>query len=481
MFAPAVPADLVAGKYRLTRMLGRGGMGSVWEGVHVTLGTRVACKFIEAEYAGSKEARDRFENEARAAAALRSKHVVEVYDHGVMADGRPYIVMEFLQGEPLDSRIERRGALTVAETARILQQVARALGKAHAQGIVHRDLKPENIFLVWDEEDQADIAKVVDFGIAKFTNDSLGISSQTRTGSILGTPFYMSPEQARGLRSVDARSDLWSLGVIGFQCMTGQVPFNGEALGDLLVKICTGDPPVPSSLRPELGPEVDAWVRRALAREPEQRFQSAREMADALSAAAGEPVRSPQASTFADESTVGPGPRAPGLSNTAGALTNAALTRSTPSANPPLANKSLLFGLAGGALLVVGGVVAVLVGTGGGAGDVAPEPAVAAAPAESPAAPEKAPDPEPAKEPVSDAKKPAEDQPPEAKDAKAAEPAEGKGSEVSDSKAPVAADPKPATTASPTPKVTRPKTEPKKDPAPSTPTTRKPGPVDLGY
>src|SRR6478609_3959560 len=244
------PSELVAGKYQLTRLLGRGGMGSVWEGVHATLGTRVACKFIEAEYADSREAHERFENEARAAATLRSKHVVEVYDHGVMGDGRPYIVMEFLSGEPLDTRLERQGVLSLTDMATVLQHVGRALTKAHSVGIIHRDLKPENVFLVWDEEDGADIAKVVDFGIAKFTQASMGISSQTRTGSVIGTPYYMSPEQARGLRSVDTRADLWSLGVITFQCLTGQLPFTGEAVGDLLVHICTSDPATPSTLRP---------------------------------------------------------------------------------------------------------------------------------------------------------------------------------------------------------------------------------------
>src|SRR5262245_53017539 len=189
-------------------------MGSVWEGVHTTLNTRVAVKFIDAQHAGSTEARNRFENEARAAAKLRSKHVVEVYDHGVTEDGRPFIVMEFLQGEPLDKRLDRVGRMPAKETARIILQVCRALAKAHGAGIVHRDMKPENVFLVWDDEDGADVAKVVDFGIAKFTDKQMGPSSATRTGSVLGTPYYMSPEQARGLRSVDYRSDLWSVAVI---------------------------------------------------------------------------------------------------------------------------------------------------------------------------------------------------------------------------------------------------------------------------
>ncbi len=282
-------SELVAGKYRLQRLLGRGGMGSVWEGVHVSLGTRVAVKFIEAEYADSPEARARFVNEARAAATLQSKHVVQVYDHGLMPDGRPYIVMEFLAGEPLDVRLDRLGRLAAAETVRIVQQVARALGKAHRAGIVHRDLKPENVFLVWDDEEQTDVAKVVDFGIAKFTSPSMGVSSSTRTGSVLGTPYYMSPEQARGLRTVDHRTDLWALGVIAYRCLVGALPFTGEAVGDLLVKICTGPLPVPTQLVPELPAAFDAWFYRALAREPEARFQSAQELTEALVVALGAP------------------------------------------------------------------------------------------------------------------------------------------------------------------------------------------------
>jgi len=286
-----VPQELVADKYRLTKMIGRGGMGSVWEGVHSTLGIRVAVKFIESEYVDSKEARSRFENEARAAAKLRSKHVVQVYDHGVTPDGRPYIVMEYLQGEPLDQRLERLGRLSAQDTALILQQVSRALAKAHQVGIVHRDLKPENVFLVWDDDDQADIAKVVDFGIAKFTDASLGVSSATRTGSVLGTPYFMSPEQARGLRSVDYRSDLWAVGVIAYRCIVGRLPFKGEAVGDLLVKICTAPLPIPTQVADGIPPAFDTWFARALARNPAERFSSATELANELSVAVGMQVR----------------------------------------------------------------------------------------------------------------------------------------------------------------------------------------------
>jgi eukaryotic-like serine/threonine-protein kinase len=281
-----VPSSLVAGKYRLTRLLGRGGMGSVWEGVHETLGTRVAVKLIDIEHVQSGDSQRRFETEARSAAKLQSKHVVEVYDYGVSPEGQPFIVMQYLAGEPLDRRLERVGRLSPLETARVVLQVCRALSRAHAVGIIHRDLKPENIFLVRDEEDGTELVKVVDFGIAKVVG-AAAQDSATRTGSVLGTPYYMSPEQARGLRSVDHRSDLWSVGVIAFRCMVGRLPFDGEAVGDVLVNLCTGPIPVPSELVPDLPPGFDAFIARILSRTPSERFASAAELGEALAAQCG--------------------------------------------------------------------------------------------------------------------------------------------------------------------------------------------------
>ncbi len=281
-------SGLIAGKYQIIRMLGRGGMGSVWEGRHSTLSTRVAIKLIDSEFLDSQEARQRFENEARAAASIESRFAVTIYDYGVSDEGHPYIVMEYLQGEPLDKRIERQGRLSLDETCKFVTQTARALQKAHAAGIVHRDLKPDNIYIV--NSDDEEIAKLLDFGIAKFRakadGDSRAISSSTKTGTVIGTPFYMSPEQARGLRSVDYRTDLWSLGVIAYTCVTGVLPFDGESTGDLLVKICTAALPVPTRIAPWLPANFDLWFARALQRDPEQRFQGAQELAEALTAVA---------------------------------------------------------------------------------------------------------------------------------------------------------------------------------------------------
>jgi serine/threonine-protein kinase len=282
-----LPGTVIAGKYRLDGMIGRGGMGSVWSTMHLGLGQRVAVKLIAKRYAGSREARQRFDLEAKAVAQLRSRYVVQVFDNGETEDGTPYIVMELLDGESLDHRIERRGPVPLDQTVRIISQVGKALIKAHTLGIVHRDLKPENVFLARsDEDDAGEIAKVLDFGIAKIkTTDSGG--SATRTGTVLGTPLFMSPEQARGLKSVDHRTDLYSLGMVAFTMLTGRNAYSGESFGDILVAICTQPLPSLRTYAPMLPPSVDAWMQRACAKEPGDRFAAVEPMIEALYAAAG--------------------------------------------------------------------------------------------------------------------------------------------------------------------------------------------------
>ncbi|WP_437738029.1 serine/threonine-protein kinase [Sorangium sp. So ce1335] len=268
----------VADRFRLVRPLRQGGMGSVWLAQHIGLDIPCAIKFMHAQGV-SKEVRHRFEREAKVAAQIRSPHVVQILDHGVWK-GTPYIAMEYLEGEDLDTRIQRVGRLDPHDTMAITAQVARALTKAHAAGLVHRDLKPANIFLVKD--DDREIAKVLDFGIAKDSTPK--VTSNTKTGSLLGTPAYMSPEQAQGTKSIDHRSDLWSLAVVVFECLTGRLPFDSQAFGDLLLKIMVRPLPVPSQLAP-VPPGFDAWWARAASREPDARFQSAREFCDALAVA----------------------------------------------------------------------------------------------------------------------------------------------------------------------------------------------------
>ena len=279
---------VISDRYRLKRLLGKGGMGSVWLAEHLALKSDVAVKLIDSELGKFEQTRARFLREAQLAARIKSAHVVQVYDHGVTPDGQPYIAMEYLLGESLRDRLTARGRMSIAETARMLSHVCRALSRAHEAGLVHRDLKPENIFVAKDGDEE--IFKVLDFGVAKAT-DALSDSSidPTRTGALLGTPFYMSPEQAQGLKTVDYRTDIWAMGVLVFECLTGQRQFAAEALGPLIGKILAAPIRLPSQAAPDarLPVEIDAWVLRALARDPKARFTSAKEMAEAFMIASG--------------------------------------------------------------------------------------------------------------------------------------------------------------------------------------------------
>ena len=280
MVDPALLRDRVlVGRYRLDERLGAGGMGSIWRAQHLLLAAPVAVKLIDREAVPDEETLGRFMREAQSAATLRSPHVVQILDYGV-DDQLPFIVMELLDGENLAQRLRRLSKLASADTARIITHIGRAVARAHEANIVHRDLKPENVFLIRNEDEE--IAKVLDFGVAKVSVGALGAEgTRTRTGSILGTPYYMSPEQAQGNKAVDHRSDLWSLGVIAFECLTGKRPFYSDGLGDLVLQICIRDIPVPSDFGSvPLG--FDAWFARAVARDPDARFQSARELSDAL-------------------------------------------------------------------------------------------------------------------------------------------------------------------------------------------------------
>ena len=288
---------LVAGRYRVLRLVGSGGMGTVWEGVHVTLGTRVAIKFIRPQFAQQPEARARFDIEARAAAKLQSKHAVHVYDHGVTPDGLPYIVMEFLEGESLSDAIISRGPLPPVEVAKIIGQAARALAKAHASGIVHRDLKPDNVFLARSDEPIDGlpyVVKLVDFGIAKMFEEPVApheapraMGGPTREGTVIGTPNFMAPEQLAVGGAPGPLTDLWSIGACTFAAMTGRLPFEGDVLGDIVLKVCAAPMPVPSAVNPNVPAGFDAWFARACSRVPAKRFQSADELAQALAGVCG--------------------------------------------------------------------------------------------------------------------------------------------------------------------------------------------------
>jgi len=275
------PGQVIAKRYRLDAPLGRGGMAAVWRAEHLTLSSSVAIKLVPREHGANDEARARFLLEAQAAAALRGTHVVQILDYGLHHDVVPYIVMELLEGETLAQRLERqRGRLPPSQVYRILTHVARAVSKAHAIGIIHRDLKPENIFLA--KNDDEEIAKVLDFGIAKITKQ-VPLLSDTGAGTMLGTPSYMSPEQVHGNRPVDCRTDIWSMGVIAFECVCGRLPFPATARGELVLQICSDPLPIGSDIADVLT-EFDRWFERAANRDPDRRFQSAKELVEAFAA-----------------------------------------------------------------------------------------------------------------------------------------------------------------------------------------------------
>lgn len=273
----AATGSIIADRYCLLRKLGAGGMGSVWLAHDQSLDSQCAVKLVDPEKAADEEVRIRFEREAKAAAQIRGANVVDIFDHGVW-NGTPFIVMEYLEGEDLGARLEREGALDAEQTYQIVSQVARALVRAHAAGIVHRDLKPENIFLV--PGDDQEVAKVLDFGIAKHEQYSLA-GKTTKTGSFMGTPYYMSPEQARG-RAIDWRSDLWALGVIAYQCLNGRPPFESEALGELMGMIIYDPIPPINSSATGLPDSLELWWQRAVSRDRDLRFQSAKELSDSF-------------------------------------------------------------------------------------------------------------------------------------------------------------------------------------------------------
>ena len=258
-------------------------MGSVWVAEHLGLHTQVVVKFISDELKNNADAIARFTREAAAASQVKSPHVVQTLDHGVREDGVPFIVMEHLEGHDLSEEIDQHGKLEKNAVVAIVTQLAKALVRAHERGIVHRDIKPSNVFLC-DGGGGDLFVKLLDFGIAK-GGDVPKLDENTRTGSMVGSPHYMSPEQIIGDKNVDFRTDLWSLGVVTFEAMTGIKPFAADTIGGLALKIHHDALPKPSSFDSSLPPAVDEWFVRACARDPKDRFPGAREMSDALSAA----------------------------------------------------------------------------------------------------------------------------------------------------------------------------------------------------
>jgi eukaryotic-like serine/threonine-protein kinase len=274
--------QILAEKYRIVRLLGQGGMGAVYEGENTRIRRRVAIKTLHASVASRADVVQRFEREAQAAGRIGSDHIVEVLDLGDLPDGTRFMVMEFLEGVTLGERIVKRGRIPPRELVPILVEMLEGLSAAHAAGIIHRDLKPANVFLLTQKGGQSDFVKILDFGVSKFSALNAEEMSMTRTGAVVGTPYYMSPEQAKGARTLDARSDLYAVGVILYEAITGQVPFNAETFNELIFKIALESPPPPEQFVPNLDPAFSAIVRRAMARDVDERFQTADELEKTL-------------------------------------------------------------------------------------------------------------------------------------------------------------------------------------------------------
>ena len=271
------------GNYRVTALIGEGGMGVVYLAEHATIGRRAAVKVLRPGLTDNADLARRFFNEARAANAIRHPGIVEVFDSGTLPSGVSYIVMELLEGESLAARL-RRGRLPPDEARKLAAQTASALSAAHAAGIVHRDLKPDNLFLVPDDRDaSAELVKVLDFGIAKLAMDTSRTGSvKTRTGSIMGTPAYMSPEQCRGTKEIDSRTDIYALGVILYEMVCGRTPFVSEGFGEMVHMHISETPRPPRSLEPSLPEDLDRLILACLAKEPDERPQTMAELQAAL-------------------------------------------------------------------------------------------------------------------------------------------------------------------------------------------------------
>jgi serine/threonine-protein kinase len=277
------PGQVLDGKYRIVRLIGEGGMGAVFEGENVRISRRVAIKVLHGAALEKAETVQRFEREAQAAGRIGSDHILEILDLGTLPDGERYMVMEFLNGETLSARIKRFERLTPEQIVPLIRQALVGLGAAHQAGIIHRDLKPDNIFVLNEKTGIRDYVKIIDFGISKF-NALGGDMGMTRTGAVMGTPYYMSPEQAKGSGGVDHRSDLYAIGVILYEAVTGEVPFTGNTFNELMFKIVLSEPRPLQQVIPNLDPRFTELVTRAMAREPAHRFSSAEEMIQALDA-----------------------------------------------------------------------------------------------------------------------------------------------------------------------------------------------------
>jgi serine/threonine protein kinase len=271
-------------KYEITRKIGQGGMGAVYEATHKLIGKRVAVKILLDKYAQKDQIVARLQQEARLASSIGHSNIIDITDIGQTKDGRMFVVMEFLEGESLGALIARSGRLEQQRALRIARQIASALGAAHKKGILHRDVKPENVFLL--VRNDQDFVKVVDFGISKSLRPEDGTDSPrlTQTGMVLGTPLYMSPEQARGDEQLDHRIDVYALGVIMYEMVTGEVPYRGTNYLNVLSQVLSEEPAPPSQINKDVGPDLEAVIEKALDKDRDHRYQSMEELAADLDA-----------------------------------------------------------------------------------------------------------------------------------------------------------------------------------------------------
>ncbi|HZF51592.1 MAG TPA: serine/threonine-protein kinase, partial [Polyangiaceae bacterium] len=314
---PDLAEGQMVGEYRVESKLGEGGFGCVYRAVHPLIGKTAAIKVLNRQYSSSPQMVSRFIAEARAVNQIRHRNIIDIFSFGSLEDGRQYYVMELLEGMPCDRYIEQRGRLSPEDAIPILRGIARALDAAHATGIAHRDLKPENIYLVFDD-DGGVFPKLLDFGIAKLLGDAGMSSHKTRTGAPMGTPHYMSPEQCRG-KNIDHRTDIYSFGILTHATLTGQVPFDGDDVMDILFKQINEKAPRMSSVCPDLPAALDAPVLQMLEKDTAARPASLTAAVDALAKAASEAGYAVQVSSGRNvrSSGGGGGPTPPGGAVTA--------------------------------------------------------------------------------------------------------------------------------------------------------------------
>src|SRR5579872_1339646 len=283
--------DVLAGKYRVERVLGSGGMGFVVAAHHLGLDTRVAIKLLLPDLVAQEQVVARFSREARAAARIANDHVARVFDVGQLDDGVPYMVMEFLEGADLSNWLHRRGPLPIEQAVDFVLQACEAVAEAHRAGIVHRDLKPANLFCV-ERPDGSLFIKVLDFGISKVSTGTHSSLSMTSSAAIMGTPFYMSPEQMDSARVVDGRTDIWALGIVLYELLTGLRPFGGQTLPEVCVNIATRPAPPIRGQRPDVPSGLEAVILKCLEKSRSDRFSTIGELTTALAAFGGERVTS---------------------------------------------------------------------------------------------------------------------------------------------------------------------------------------------